>query len=135
MSVHGDVELGEGIDTVRVAPELRDEDLRLEGPQHGRDDGVEGSKPTAIARTRWERDVDRHPLRVASPRVLGEAGSRERGVAALVQADRHHSGVVVERSLHAVAVVGVHVDVRHPTNAVGEQPRDGDGDVVVHAEP
>src|SRR5205823_7160557 len=44
------------------------------------------------------------------------------------------AGLVVEDRLGAVPVVHVHVDVRDPAGPVVEQPPDGDGRVVVHAE-
>ena len=53
----------------------------------------------------------------------------------LVQSDGQHPGIIPERPLHAVAVVGVHVDVRDPLRALAEQPRDRDRRVVVDAEP
>jgi hypothetical protein len=52
----------------------------------------------------------------------------------LVQADGQHPGIVPERPLHAVAVVGIHVDVGDPLRALAEQPGDRDHRVVVDAE-
>ena len=69
------------------------------------------------------------------PDSLGEAGAGEGRVAALVQADGQYPGVAVEGRLHTVAVVGVQIDVGHLLHAVGQQRGDGDGDVVVDAEP
>ena len=52
----------------------------------------------------------------------------------LVQADRQHPGVVVERGLDAIAVVDVDVDVGDAFCALVEQPLDRDRGVVVNAE-
>ena len=74
------------------------------------------------------------PLASGSAQVVREAGPREEHLAALVQRDRQHPGVVPEDPLHPVAVVGVDVDVGHPLRALVEQPADADRDVVVDAE-
>jgi hypothetical protein len=52
----------------------------------------------------------------------------------LVQADRQDPRIVPERGLDAVPVMYVDVDVRDPLGALAEQPRDGDGGIVVDAE-
>ncbi len=59
----------------------------------------------------------------------------EQVAAGLVQADRAHPRVVVEGGLHAVAVVGVQVDVQHPQRPGPGAAGDGHGDVVDQAEP
>ena len=51
-----------------------------------------------------------------------------------MQANGQHPRVVPERRLHAVAVMGVHVDVGDPLRPLAQQPRDRDGRVVVNAE-
>jgi len=66
---------------------------------------------------------------------VGETGAREQHLTGLVEADRHHPGVVVEDLLDPVAVVDVDVDVGDPLGTVVEQPPDPDRDVVVDAEP
>ena len=53
----------------------------------------------------------------------------------LVQGDREHPRVRVERGLHAVPVVHVDVDVGDPVETVVEQPGDRHRAVVVDAEP
>ncbi len=53
----------------------------------------------------------------------------------LVQADRQHPRIVIERGLHPVAVVRVNVHVGDALGAASQQPRDRDRDVVADAEP
>ena len=53
----------------------------------------------------------------------------------LVQADREHPRIGVERGLHPVAVVRVDVHVGDPLGALSQQPGDRDRRVVVNAEP
>jgi len=53
----------------------------------------------------------------------------------LVQADRQHPGVVVERGLHPVAVVRVDVHVGDAPGTLPKQPGDRDRHVVVDPEP
>ena len=53
----------------------------------------------------------------------------------LVQADRQHPRIGVERGLHPVAVVRVDVHVADPLGALSQQPGDRDRHVVVDAEP
>src|SRR4029450_9177233 len=67
--------------------------------------------------------------------LVGEAGAGEQEAAGLVQRDGEHARVVGEDRLHPVAVVDVDVHVGDPAHALVEQPGDGDGGVVVDAEP
>ena len=118
-----------------VTAELGNEYLRLESPNERRHDGVKRPQPTRRSAV-WggSATLTTVPSARRRPELSREAGAGERGVATLVQADRQHPGIVVESRLHAVAVVRVDVDVGHPAHAVGEQPRDGDGRIVVDAE-
>ena len=83
-----------------------------------------------------QRDVDRAPLGVAAaafahePRP-GENRNRPDSWIEIVST----RGSSQKIACGAVAVVDVDVDVRDPLGAVREHPRDGDGRVVVHAEP
>jgi hypothetical protein len=48
MPVHREVELGQRVQTMGVAPELGHEYLRLERAHQWRDHGVEGPQPTTV---------------------------------------------------------------------------------------
>ena len=62
------------------------------------------------------------PSAVALADSVGSPVPGEQRARVLVQADREHPRVVVERGLHAVAVVHVDVDVGDALAPVGEQP-------------
>ena len=109
--------------------------LRLEGSHQRRHHGVERPQPATVTGMRGQRDVDRTTLRVDPTHVLREAGARKGRVTGLVQADRQHPRVVVKRRFDPVPVMGVHIDISHSTYAIPQKPRDGDGRVVVDAEP
>ncbi len=66
------------------------------------------------------RPRTRYPRRGRSRR---EPGAGEQGGRVLVQADRQHPGVVVERRLHPVAVVYVEIHVRDPLGAASSSQR------------
>ena len=135
LTVDREREMSEGIVEVRVATVLAHDDLRGEGLQYVGNHGVEGAEPALVARPGRERHVDRAPEGAGSPDFLGESGPGEEGERTLVQGDREHAGVVVEHRLDAIAMVDVHVDVGNSLDPLGEQPGDGDADVVVDAEP
>jgi len=88
-----------------------------------------------VGRARGERHVHGGPLTGTGASLGDEAGTGEEELAGLVDRDREHARVVVEDRLHPVAVVHIDVDVRDALRAVGEQPRDRDGGVVIDAEP
>ena len=127
-------QVGERVVGVGVGAVLADDDLRPEAAQHARHDGVEGPQPRGVAHPRRQGDVDRAALGVGAAGVAGETGAREKHGAGLVDRDRQHAGVVPEHALHAVAVVGVDVDVRHLLDALVEEPLNRDARVVVDAE-
>jgi hypothetical protein len=134
LRVDREVEPGQRIEPVAVAAELGDQHPRLERAQQRRDDRVEGAQPAGVPGVWRQRDVDRCAFRRAVPHVVREAGAGEGGVPGLVEADRQDPRIGGERRLDTVAVVGVHVDVRDPRHALGQQPGDRDRGVVVDAE-
>ena len=132
--VDGEPEVGQRVFAVGVGAALGDQQLRAERREQRRHDRVERAQPARIARARRQREVDgvARGLAVAVLARPARAGPQRHGV--LVQRDREHPGVVVERRLHAVAVVDVDVDVGDALEAVVQQPGDGDRAVVVDAE-
>ena len=74
------------------------------------------------------------PCAAPLPHLGGPAGAGEQRQRRLVDRHRQHPGVVVERGLHAVAVVRVDVDVGDLVDARVEQRLDAQRDVVVDAE-
>ena len=82
---------------------------------------------------RLERQVDLEAPAHAVAELVDRAGAGEEVLARLVQTDRLHLVVLVERRLYAVAVVHVDVDVTYP-EAVRGQVLDRHREVVVDAE-
>ncbi len=133
LRVDGHVEVGQRVLAVRVAPVLGHEHLGAERAQHGRHDGVDRAQPAGAVGAARSATLTAVP---SAPGPRGRSGdpSREERRAALVDGDGEDARVVPERVLHAVAVVGVEVDVRDALDAVVEQAPDRDGRVVVDAE-
>ncbi len=100
-------------------------------PHHRLDHHVERVEVGIARGARRHREVHRRAQAGAVADLLHptRAGVERR----LVQADVEDSGVVEERGLRAVAVVGVVVDDRDPLALLGEC-RGGDGDVGEQAE-
>ena len=105
-----------------------------EGLQQRRDNRFERLQPQPVRRERRQRDVDRGAGRRPRTDLLDEAGAGKDRPAVLVERDGQHPGLVVEDLLHAVAVVGVDVDVGNPLHPVVQHPGDGHRRVVVDAE-
>ena len=59
LRIDAQLQIGQGIQPVRVGPVLADQHLRPELPQQRRDDRVEGAQPAGIPGPRWQRDIDR----------------------------------------------------------------------------
>ena len=127
--------LRERIGGVRVASELRHQDVGLEALDQRRDDGAERVQPRVVAGERRQRHVHRAPLRARSTAFGQTTRPWEEPRRVLVDRDRQHTRVVVEDELHAIAVMDVDVDVGDPLGACLEQPRDRDRRIVVHTEP
>ena len=79
---------------------------------------MKGSQPIGVGRAGRESDVHRTALGSTSADFVGKARSWKEVRRRLVQADRHHAGLVIEDRLDAVAVVNVDVDVTDPLAAV-----------------
>ncbi len=89
----------------------------------------------ALATAGRQRNIDVGPRACARSILLHRAGIR-REVAVLVQRDREHGRVLVERLLDAVAVVDVPIDDRHALQPAGVAGVcGGDRGVVEDAEP
>ncbi len=128
-------ELRERVGRVRVAAELRHEDVGTEALDGRRDHGPERLEPSVVAGVGWQRHVDRGALHPRTSPLRDRAGAREEpaGVV-LVDRDREHARLVPEDRLDAVAVMDVDVDVGDSLGAFPKQPGDRDGRVVVDAE-
>jgi hypothetical protein len=135
LAVDRQPQVGEWVQPVRVSAALGEQHVGRERADHRRDDGVEGAQPASVAGAGRQRHVDRAALGARAAGLGGEAGAREQRERGLVQADREHPRIVVEDLLDAVAVVHVDVHVRDPLGPQVEEPGDGDGRVVVDAEP
>src|ERR671910_691495 len=120
---------------VRIAAELGHEHRRLERAHDGEHDRPERTEPRLVRCAGWKRDVHLRPDSIAGSSLFLEAGTREQVRAGLVQRDGEDTRVVVEDRLRAVAVVHVDVDVGNTFGAFAQEPRDGNGGIVVHAEP
>ena len=59
LPVDAQLQVGQGIQPVRVAAVLADQHLRPELAQQWRDDRVEGAQPASIAGPGGQRDIDR----------------------------------------------------------------------------
>jgi hypothetical protein len=125
--------VGQGIEPVRVAAVLADDDLGLEGAHQLRDHGVEGPQPAGVPRSCRQSHVNGAAQRLGAADLVGEAGAGEQGHARFVQRDGEDAGVVPEDALRPVAVVGVDVDICHPLHAAVEQFPDRQGGIVVDA--
>ncbi len=135
LAVDRQLEVGERVVAVGVAPVLGHQHVGGELAQERRDDGVEGAQPAGVAGAGRQGHVDGRADGVRPAEVDRRARAGEEELARLVQRDGEHARVVPEHALDAVAVVDVDVDVGDPLGALVEQPPDPDGDVVVDAEP
>ena len=130
-----ETELRLRIVVVRVDAQLRDDEVRPKRAGQRDDHFVEGEREALVGGVGRQRDVRREPLARPVAALAGEAGPGKRVEAALVDRDRQHLGRAGERLLHAIAVMGVDVDVEDPQTRM-LLPRDGDSDrgVVVDRE-
>ena len=135
LAVDAHHQVGQRVKRVGVAAVLGEQHLRLVGPQHRRDDSVEGAPPPRVADPHRQRDVDIGAQAVARPGLVGPAGPGKQRPPALVHRHGQYTRVVVERRLDPVTVVHIDIDVRHPRGAGGQQPSDRDRRVVVDTEP
>ena len=120
---------GEAVGTALQQDELGA--LRLEELERRPPSGIE----RGVVGTRRERRVVLRTGRCALARLRGAAGPRVEVTAVLVQVDERDRRIVLEGVEHAVAVVGVDVDVGDALQAVPRpQPLDGDAAVVERAE-
>src|SRR6266542_476585 len=131
----GQLEVRQGVGRVRVAPQLRDQDVREKLADAIRDVPAEGVQPGLVVGHRRQRDVHLRAHRLAAPPLVLEAGAGEQVPPGLVDRDGEHARVLVEDRLGPVAVMYVHVDVRDAFHAMVQKPPDGDRGVVVDAEP
>ena len=135
VEVGGRGEVGERVEGVSVAAVLGDYDVRVEGAQRLRDDGLETLDPGLVIGKGLQRHVDRVPDSFSPPPLLDAAGSGEEVFAGLVHRNGQHVRVLVEHPLHPVSVVGVGVHVGYAdAGMLLFQTRDGDPGVVVDAE-
>lgn len=115
---------------VGVGAQLKNECRGLE-PLQGREDSLfEGPKPRLGARLRGQWDVDRVVMRSV---FFGEAGAREEGPPALVNAAREDARFIYEGVLRAFTVMDVNIHSSHPIKSIEKQVG-GKGDIVEDAE-
>ena len=126
--------MGERIGAVRVAAELRHQDVRREVANASRDRLAERCEPCVVVGFGMQRDVHLRPLGLAGAGLVLEPGSGKEVAAGLVDGDGEDARFRVEDRLRAVAVMDVDVDVGDALHALGEQPRDRDRGIVVDAE-
>ena len=134
LPVHGQPQVGQRIQPVRVGPALAEQELRPELPDHRRHHRMERAQPPAIVGTGRQRHVHRSAFGAGAAGLGREAGTGKKRQRRLVQAHGEYPRIIVEDLLYAVAVVHVDVHVGDPLDAPVEQPGDRDGRVVVHAE-
>ncbi len=119
-------------ETVRAA--LEQHELRLMPFQVGFDRGP-GRHEFLVAGARRQRQIQLGAACRTEAGLLGRAGARIEGPAVLVQVGENHSGIVLERVEHAVAVMCVDIDVRNARQPMlGLQVLDDDTAIVEHAE-
>ena len=118
-------------------PDAHEHEVGTERP-HGRDDDlVERVEVAAVTRAGRERDVDR-AAGAGALAALGQGAGVRREDVVLVDRDRQHVGLRVERRLRPVAVVDVPVDdgdALHAAHGAGMGGRDGEvaEDAEAHA--
>ncbi len=120
---------------VDVRAEMGDQHVGPEPGDGRHDDPLDRAQERLAPGERRERDVDRRPQPGSGAALGHAAGSREDVLAVFVDGDGEHARVVVEEPLHAVAVVGVDIDVCDALGAGVEERSDREGAVVVDAEP
>ena len=96
---------------MRVAPELRHEDLRLERLDQRRDDLPEGPEIQLVVGFGKQRDVHGRAAAGAFADLLREPSPGKQCLPGFVDRDRHHARVPVKRRLHPIAMVGIDIQV------------------------
>ncbi len=116
-----------------IDPQLGHDHIRLEPINQGRHDFIKSPNEGLVIGVGVERHVDAVPFARPLAQFLDKAGAGEDKAARLVEGDGQDTIIAVKGGLHAIAVVGVDVDVDHPPAGV-EHMLDGDGPIPKDAE-
>ena len=113
----------------RVGAALNDDDLRLQSPTDGYDHPVNDQIQFAVVEIARHCDV----ARATAGAIVEWAG--ERPTAIFVDRESENACIVMERVLHAIAVMGVEIDVINAAQSMIEQPQHRQRQIVEVAKP
>ena len=114
---------------------LGDQQGRAHRAHQGGHRGADRAHPPVGRGAGGQGDVDRGARGGGPAGVLHESGAREQPLAGLVDGQGDRARLVPQRTLHAVAMVDVDIDVHHPLLARLQSAADREGGVVIDAEP
>src|SRR3984957_1741797 len=129
----GEAQVGDGIALQAVGAALQDHEFGVEFLKV-RHDARPDTFEDLIIRTRGQGQVELHAARSPGTDLLRSARARIKIATILVHVGEHHRRIVLESVEHAVAVVGVDVDVGDALETGTLEQLDGDPAVVEDAE-
>src|SRR5579859_35034 len=131
-ATHGQTEMRQRVPGVRVASVLRHDNIRREGDDQRRQQRFDHLDIRIVLGEWFERHIDR----VAAPQAMTEfkhiprAGKKV--TPRFMQRDSHNARLIVESTLHPIAMMGIEIDIENLRLARPQHMGNGYGTIVIH---